>query len=309
VSLRATLRSLCPAIASLFVTVFAFAGDEAKPAARPLPPPPDDVKTAQPLPPPPLQQDARSTTVVAATSMEGMPPSREEELVTRSSLIGRTHTVAVLEAGILTLPTAPISQSNRGGNTPFGIGKQITNGDATPLISARMLYRAPRDSIFHAWAFGAGVTFAPRPTADSPIGNPPRTHSRSYFLIGGEARYMLPELRSRYFEGWFGGVLGGVVVGDRFDTQAGDPKPQILGTKEVTVRSEGLAVGVQVGGDWLIGENVVLGFALRASLWFLPEAKPAGQDPSCDALGDCPTLNGAVQAFDLGITIGYRIPL
>ena len=97
-------------------------------------------------------------------------------------------------------------------------------------------------------------------------------------------------------------------MADRFTTNAGDPVPPILGTKEVTVRSEGLALGVQLGADWLLSENWVFGAVVRQSLWFLPNAGPGVQDP-CDALGDCPTLTGAVLAFEIGVSLGYRIPL
>jgi hypothetical protein len=247
------------------------------------------------------------TWTLGAVADEPSEP-KEPETPSRSPLIGRPHTVAELETGVLVLPTAPISESNRGGNTPIG---QIGKGDATLQLGAHMLYRQSR-----LWAFGAGAMFAPAPTSDSnyksgPSGpsNPPRTHSRSYLTLGGEVRFMFPELRSRSFEAWLGLTGGAVIVADRFDTNAGADVPPILGSKEVTISSAGLAVGAQLGGDWLLSENLVFGVVGRASLWFLPSAPASANDPACDSFGDCPTLSGAVQAFELGISLGYRIPL
>jgi len=219
------------------------------------------------------------------------------------SLVERPHTVAMLEGGILALPAAPISAANIGGSTPVGA---VGSGDATVLMGARILYRASRD-----WAIGAGATFAPRPTNDvNYVGSQPglpRSHSRSYLFLGGEARYF--PLRSRWFEGWFGFEAGGVIIADRFSTSAGSDPAPILGTQTVTVSTEGFAVGAQVGGDYLISDQWVVGLALRADRWLLPAQKPFSQETSCDSIGDCPTLTGNVAAFELGLTIGYRIAL
>jgi hypothetical protein len=250
----------------------------------------------------------RSPTLVliAVLAMPGVARADGEGVATfeHSSLLDRPHTVAAFEAGIVALPTAPISSSNRGGSTPIlgSIGK----GDATLLIGAHLLYRAGRD-----WAIGASSFLAPNPTTDpnysAGASSLPRTHSRSYLFLGGEARYF--PLRYRWFEGWVGVTTGAIIVSDRFANNSGDAVPTILGRKEVTVSTEGFAVGVQVGGDYLINDNLVVGLALRADRWILPEAKPFSQDPACDAIGDCPTLTGTVAAFEVGLTIAYRIPL
>lgn len=218
------------------------------------------------------------------------------------TLLDRAHTVAEIEAGILALPTAPISPSNRGGSTPIG---SIGNGDATVETGVHILYRPNRD-----WSFGAGGLFAPHPTSDSDYGGAsglPRTHSRSYLFLGGEARYFA--LHSRLFEGWFGLDMGGLIIADRFSTDNAPPVPSILGTNTVTVSTEGFAVGAQIGADYLISDSFVLGLTLRADRWFLPAEKPFSQETSCDPIGDCPTLTGNVAAFWLGLTFGYRIPL
>ena len=232
------------------------------------------------------------------------PPKNFEATFGNSSLLDRPHTILELETGIIALPTAPVSAANRGGSLPFG--QTLFKGDATIDLGAHVLYRAGRD-----WSIGAGAMFAPNPTSDSAYlsgtGTLLRTHTRSYLFLGGEARYY--PLRYRWFEGWVGLTAGGQVIADRFVTSGADV-PAILGTREVTVRTEGFSFGVQAGGDYLITDNLVLGVAIRANRWLLPnqQLNPRA-DPACSAIGDCPTLTGTVEAFELGLTIGYRIPL
>src|ERR1700687_5026465 len=138
------------------------------------------------------------------------------------SLLDRPHTVAELEGGILVLPSAPISATNRGGATPLGT---VGNGDATVETGVHMLYRAGRE-----WGVGAGALFAPRPTSDPNFGGAVRiTHSLSYLFLGGEARYF--PYRSRWFEGWLGLTAGALIIADRFATNEGDAAPPILGKK------------------------------------------------------------------------------
>jgi hypothetical protein len=218
-----------------------------------------------------------------------------------TSLLDKRHTVAEAEVGILALPTAPISPANRGGNTPIG---SFGNGDATIELGAHILYRADR-----AWAIGAGATFAPRPTSDPNFGAGAsglrRTHSRSYFSLGVEGMWF--PLRSRWIEFWIGAKAGTVVVADRFSTNSAPSVPTLLGTNEVTVSTGGFAAGAQTGIDYLITESFVAGLAVRGDLWLLPSE--SSQQSACDAIGDCPTLHGAVAAFEVGLTFGYRIGL
>lgn len=214
----------------------------------------------------------------------------------RARIIDRPHTIAEIGAGIIALPNAPISAGQSGGATPFGT---IGRGDATMQVGVHVLYRPNR-----SFAVGANIQFAPLPTADTEYGglvNLSRTHSRSYFTFGGEARYI--PIHYKFLEAWGGVMLGGVVVADRFSTNAGDDVAPIIGTKEVTVRTEGFAFGVQVGGTYYLSENWIAGANLRASRWVLPEAQ------RCSTIGDCATLSGAVAALELGLTIGYRLPL
>ena len=222
-----------------------------------------------------------------------------------SALINRPHTVAELEAGVIALPFAPISVANQGGSTPLG---KFGTGDATLQTGIHLLYRANRN-----WAFGAGGMFAPRPTSDSnyqstgQIDGIAREHSRSYMFLGAEGRYF--PLRYRWFEAWVGLDTGVVVVADRFSTK-GAAVPTILGTREYTVRTEGFALGVQAGANYMITDTWVVGLTVRLDRWILPNAaSDPARDPACSSIGDCPTLSGAVEAFEFGLTVGYRIPL
>jgi len=222
--------------------------------------------------------------------------------VEATSVMGRPHTIAIAEAGIIVLPTAPISASNRGGSTPLG---PVGNGDATIETGIHLLYRTNR-----SWAFGASAIFAPNPTSDHNAGGASqleRTHSRSYLFMGAEGRYFPFHLR--WLEAWVGAAAGGIVISDRFETNIPVTVPSFLGTNTVTVSTEGFAIGVQAGVQYLITDQWVVGVALRADRWFLPAEKPFSQETSCDPLGDCPTLTGDVAAFDFGITVGYQIPL
>jgi hypothetical protein len=224
-------------------------------------------------------------------------PSKPPESQGARTLIDRPHTIAEFEIGFIALPTAPISNNQKGGKVPF-LGT-ISKGDATLQTGLHLLYRGDRE-----WAIGAGALFAPFPTSDSNaggLGPLPRTHARSYLTLGAEGRYV--PLHLKWLEGWLGLTLGGVVIADRFTTDVGDPVPPILGTKQVTVRTEGFAVGLQAGLSWMFAERWVAGAAFRADRWVLPDS------PQCTPIGDCATVTGSVAAFEAGLTIGYRIPL
>ena len=212
------------------------------------------------------------------------------------------HTIAELELGLIALPNAPISIANQGGATPFG---RIGRGDATLQTGIHVIYRGGAD-----WAVGAGALFSPLPTSNSDYRNAlglQRTHARSYLFIGAEVRHFL--YHSPLFEVWMGFSVGGVLVADRFSTN-GTPVPAILGTRDVTVSTEGFGFGIQVGTTYALSDTWVLGLALRANRWFLPNAPgDPTRDPECSSIGDCPTLSGPVEAFELGFTLGYRMPL
>jgi hypothetical protein len=232
--------------------------------------------------------------IARGQSVQQLPPEHV-------SLLDRPHTVAEFEAGIITLPGAPISAANAGGATPI-IGR-VGNGDATLQTGLHVLYRATR-----YWAIGAGALFAPRPTSDPNYGGAsglPRTHSRSYLFLGGEGRYF--PLHSRWFEAWVGVTAGAIVVGDRFSTDSAPAVPAILGTNIVTTSTEGFSFGLQIGADYLITDQWVLGLTIRSDGWILPTERATSA--SCDPIYDCPTLSSTVAAFEFGLGVGYRIPL
>jgi hypothetical protein len=209
----------------------------------------------------------------------------------------RPHTVAEAEGGAIILPTAPVSPSQRGGNLPFHIGK----GDATIMTGLHLLFRGGP-----VWAIGAGALFAPHPTSDTEYGlggadNLPRTHSRSYLYVGGEGRYF--PIHTRYFDVWGGVTAGGIILADRFYNNAATPVPAILGVPEITVSTQGYALGAEIGGNWIATEHIVVGLTLRADIWFLPTAA------QCSAFNDCAQLTGKIQAFEMGLTVAYRIAL
>ncbi len=221
--------------------------------------------------------------------------ARADDQRSYDRLLAKPHTVAMLQAGILALPNAPISQSHPGGDTFLGtLGK----GDATIETGLDVVFRLARD-----WAFGAGILFGPRPTSEAvPGGNPSlaRAHSRSYWYWGVEGRWI--PLHYHWLEGWVGVHAGEVILGDRFDTD-GPPRPAILGTREVTIRTEGFATGLQAGADWLLTDHFVFGVVGRGDLWVLPSTQASS------SIGDRATLTGAVFAFEVGLTVGYRIQL
>jgi hypothetical protein len=210
----------------------------------------------------------------------------------------RPHTTAEVEAGILALPNAPISSVSAGGNTPFG---KLGKGDATVMVGFHLLYR-PKPT----FAIGAGALLGPRPTSDNittPNG-PPETHSRSYLWVGAEARYV--PIHYRWIEAWVGLNAGGILVADRYDNNTGGSNPEFVGPwniNEVTVRTEGFSLGLQIGVDWMFAQSFVLGLGLRYDRWVLPN------NQGCSPLGDCATLTGSVSAFEGGLTFGYRLPL
>lgn len=232
-----------------------------------------------------------------ARASEGPAPASAVAADPLARIIDRPHTIAELEAGVIALPNAPISPSRRGGDTPL-VGK-IGRGDATMKTGIHVLYRWSRH-----YAVGAGAFFAPSPTSDEQYGglaSLPRTHARSYFFAGVEGRYI--PVHHRHFEAWVGLLTGAVIVADRFTTNAGEEVPPILGTPDVTIRTEGFALGAQAGGNYYLTENVILGASARGYHWVLPEER------RCSAIGDCATLSGSVQAFEVGLTVGYRLPL
>jgi len=232
--------------------------------------------------------------VPAAAAAE--EPASAEKLgdTTLARIIDRPHTIAYAEVGALALPTAPITQKQESGT----IG--VLRGDVAVQTGIHILYRWNRD-----FALGAAAIFAPSPLTENHeyggLRSLPRTHSRTYLFLGGEGRWI--PFHSGFVEGWVGLSAGGIIVADRFSTDVGDDVPEILGQKQVTIRTEGLSLGAQGGVNYYLTEHWIAGVDLRAYTWFLPST------PRCSSIGDCASLSGTVEAFELGLTIGYRLAL
>jgi hypothetical protein len=277
----ARARGPLAAVACALLSTFA-------PAARADEPTKADAPVAAPIPLPHDAAPASGPPVGHASA----PPD------VSNWVLRRKHTQAEFEVGVIALPSAPISRSQQGGNLPLPFGT-IGHGDATASLGLHILYRAGRD-----WAIGAGALFAPRPTSDTEYGGSTglrRSHARSYLWLGGELRYIPIHLRT--LEAWVGASVGGVVVADRFDTTT-TPVPPDLGTSVVTVSTEGGSLGLQIGGEWAFAERLLLGLVLRYDQWVLPSGQP-----SCTPILDCATLHGPVTELELGLRLGYRIPL
>src|ERR1700730_3651571 len=74
---------------------------------------------------------------VKAIAAPAPEPTRDAADAALSRIIDRPHTIAEFEAGIIALPTAPISAGQSGGSTPFGT---IGRGDATLQMGLHVLY-------------------------------------------------------------------------------------------------------------------------------------------------------------------------
>ncbi len=74
----------------------------------------------------------------------------------------------------------------------------------------------------------------------------------------------------------------------------------LVGPQGVTVRTEGGAVGIALGGAFALAPNWSLGGMLRYGQWFLPET------PAEDPLGSKASLTGRNTYFTVGVGITYR---
>ncbi len=202
-----------------------------------------------------------------------------------------TTTMFVLAGGGITV----VKHGNRGVTSKSG------GADVLEALGIR-IDLGPEEFSSCVHQTGAGFMFAPQPTSDKQSGGGlERSHARSYLVAGVEARYF--PLRYRLVEGWVG--LGGsaVVIADRYSWTQAPRVPAILGSRTVTIQTEGAAIGIQAGGNWMFAECWVAGLSMRISRWILPK------NAECSPVGDCATLSGSLEAFELGLTIGYRIPL
>ena len=208
-----------------------------------------------------------------------------------SGFAAMTRPVGMAEGNLalLTLPGAEVCVERSAG---------CKKGDVVFALEGWEFYRwSPR------WAFGAGVMLGLLPTARprQPPELIPRDHTRSYLTFEGMLRYY-PYV-GESLEAWVGPFGGLVVVNDRFQVVDSDDDRALLGTRGVTVRTEGGSIGLAGGLAYALGEHWSLLGSLRVSQWFLSWA------PAKDPLGSEASLSGRNSAFTLGLGVAYRVQL
>ncbi len=205
--------------------------------------------------------------------------------------LSRPTGIAELGLGWLTLPGAMVC-ADRSSN-------QCNKGDTSFEVDAWQLYRANK-----RFAFGAGLLLGLIPTSDAPRNDPPgvtRNHSRSYLTLEGTVRHY-PYV-GESVELWWGIAGGLAVVSDKFVVSNKNSDLALVGSRGVTIRSEGVSIGLAGGAVFWLADHWSLGTTFRYGNWFLP--KIAAKDP----LTDEASLTGRNTMFSLGISIAYRIPL
>lgn len=203
------------------------------------------------------------------------------------------HTVFQAGIGLLALPAAKVCPTL----------SRCEPGETSFALSLRSLGR------YRNFGFGAGIHwgFGLRPSDDIRAdveGSLERRHSRSYFIFDGEFRYYLPAAGK--WEWWTGASAGLVVVNDSWTTLA-DREPYadtaFVGPRAMTLATEGLSVGLGVGGHWRFSEHWIFGTRFRYANWFLPEAREV------TPMGDSSSLAGRIDVFDFGLVVGFRLSL
>jgi hypothetical protein len=214
------------------------------------------------------------------------PPSTR--LLSGFAALNRPVGIAEVNTGVLTLPGAEVCAERSAG---------CAEGDLSLALEVWEIYRANQ-----RFAFGAGVLVGLIPTAEPPQDpEGERKHSRSYMTFEGVVRYY--PFVYRDFEAWLGAVGGLVVVSDGF--QVDDPKDNraLLGTRDVTIATEGASFGLAAGAAYELAEHWSLIASFRLAQWFLPKT------PETDPLGSEASLTGRNTALFANLGIAYRLPL
>ena len=216
----------------------------------------------------------------------------------------RPYTMAELSVGMLNLPGAEVCS---------GSEQSCSQGEVSLGVGIHNFYRNG------AIGIGAGILYGTSlRTNEATCGTDPqngnvevacpeeydRRHSRKYFLVEAAFRYYA--LRGTTWEWWGGPTVGGVVVNDSWSEKADRAPPgdtAFVGPRATTVGTEGLSVGLGIGGEWSFASNWSFGTQLRYSMWFLPSERE--RSPT----GDLASLSGRVDMFDLGLSLAYRIAL
>jgi hypothetical protein len=222
------------------------------------------------------------------TTSDGTNPA-PNRLVSGFAAMTRPVGMAEANVSLLTLPGAEVCVER---------GSGCKKGDLVFALEGWELYRWNRE-----WAFGAGVMLGLLPTAHprQPPEAIPRDHTRSYLTFEGMLRYY-PYVGERV-EAWAGVVGGLVVVNDRFQVEDEDDDRALLGTRGVTVRTEGGSIGLATGFAYELSDHWSLLGSLRFSQWFLSFT------PARDPLGSEASLSGRNNAFTLSLGVAYRVAL
>jgi hypothetical protein len=229
-------------------------------------------------------------------AQNSLPPSKSSEAADPRLARGfeglvRPTGIAELGLGWLTLPGASVCADRSSG--------KCAKGDTSFEVDAWQLYRANK-----RFAFGAGLLLGLIPTNDVPLNDPEnvnRNHSRSYLTLEATIRHY-PYV-GESVELWWGVAGGLAVVSDKFVISNKNSDLALVGSRGVTIRSEGASIGLAGGAVFWLADHWSLGTTFRYGNWFLP--KTAAKDP----LTDEASLTGRNTMFSLGISIAYRIPL
>jgi hypothetical protein len=202
----------------------------------------------------------------------------------------KTHFLAGV--GLLALPAADVCPFNATNCEP---------GETGLALSLRALGE------IYDFMFGGGITFAfglRSSEAVDPDGSLQREHSRSYFLVEGQFRYLLPPLSKWH---WWVGASGGVAVINDAWTTIGDREPPadtaFVGPRAVTLSTEGGTVGISAGGHWMITDHWLFGTQVKYANWILPGER------ATTPVGDSASLAGRIDVLEVGLFGGFRIPL
>jgi hypothetical protein len=226
----------------------------------------------------------------AETSVSGSSASPDPERLKEGfAAVDRPMGIAEAHVGVLTLPAAEVCAERSAG---------CKKGDVSFAVEAWQLYR-----VNQRLAFGAGLALGLIPTAH-PRQDPEaveRDHTRSYLTVEGMLRYY-PYV-GEDLEVW-GGILAGlVVVNDRFQVVTPPDDRALLGTRGVTLRTEGASLGAGAGFAYRLSEHFSFVATVRYTEWFLP------RKPATDPLGSEASLTGQNRVISAGIGLAYRVPL
>jgi hypothetical protein len=196
----------------------------------------------------------------------------------------RPHAVAQFDAGVLTLPGAPVclrpAVCDRAG--------------AALLLSAWPLYRASKRLTVGA---GLSITFAPTDKVQDASGAAERSHSSNYFMAESTARYL--PIVGRIFEAWLGATAGLVVVNDSFKISHTPTQQHYMGESGASLATEGLTLGAALGASWMLMPRLTLGGTVRSGAWWFPRHRDT------TALGDTASLGGNVPFVGGGLMLSY----